>query len=566
VSSRRNFGFSLEVSLPIRSDRKVRTGNVTAMISGSIRFCPALHYLMVTHTHSSNHDRWRWKKANCLLVLLVLVAFRGDSGRRSQAFAFQFSNINQHACFWCRCCNLPAATNQVRSVRKSQRQRSPQQLLRMSKSDADKFIPPHQRVTNKGKNTRTRNGQENAKKKDQTNSANGRSQSIGQSEAKAKQKTAENTSDHAISASNSIECDLKTQLHYAREGHAVLRGLLPEKLLCSLRSELKQYSLERSLEAWQQKVSVANGRNLKESSTCTTIEQCQQLLKNKYQIPVNNLPFLQFFNTWQTLPSVESLAKSALLANAAAQLMDIKSVRLYQDSLFFKRCGDGPTPWHIDAKMAPFDTSHMITFWIPMQNIGPDGTGLHFVSKSHVDIALPYWNPIQEGVCGDEHERLEYRYGVDADDDNSNNDCDSSGSVQNYMPMTTGDVTVHSGWTLHCSDSNEIANSSWRSRQRKCVKYVKEADRYALAISYVDARAEVREDVMVALKRKGDVNVNVGSYLGDDEDVNSYLPWIRDVKPRTRFSHRLVPQVWPQQSARIRNQQKKGMSDSAHIL
>ena len=56
------------------------------------------------------------------------------------------------------------------------------------------------------------------------------------------------------------------------------------------------------------------------------------------------------------------LVKCETLVHTAACLMNVKKVCLYQDSLFWKRNCDRPTPWHMDARMAPFDTFKMITF------------------------------------------------------------------------------------------------------------------------------------------------------------------------------------------------------------
>ena len=83
------------------------------------------------------------------------------------------------------------------------------------------------------------------------------------------------------------------------------------------------------------------------------------------------------------------------MAEAASILLNTPTIRLYQDSLFVKRVGDGWTPWHVDARMAPFDTPNMITFWVPLQSVPTPkkgGTGLRFVDGSHSDFALPYWN------------------------------------------------------------------------------------------------------------------------------------------------------------------------------
>ena len=97
------------------------------------------------------------------------------------------------------------------------------------------------------------------------------------------------------------------------------------------------------------------------------VDACQDMLES-FGMADGDLPFLQFFNTWRAkdsnTPTVRQLCLSPYLAQAASIFMDSKTVKLYQDSLFHKRAGDGWTPWHSDCRMAPFDTSKMITFWI----------------------------------------------------------------------------------------------------------------------------------------------------------------------------------------------------------
>lgn len=297
------------------------------------------------------------------------------------------------------------------------------------------------------------------------------------------------------------EIDLSTQLCYARNGHAVLRNFIEPNLLKDIRKQLKSLMADEELLAWKQKVQVAsNSREL--AASCQSVTECQQQLA---QLGITSrLPFLQYFNTWRKLSAVQDLAYA--LAESAAVLLDVPSVRLYQDSVFWKRLDDGPTPWHADARMVPFDTSHFITFWIPLQDIPRDGTALLFSSKSHADFALPYWNPIRDYMDGqgssNEWDRLDKRY---------------SSKPVHYMPMTISDVTVHSGWTLHCADGTNG----------------KPTDRMALAISYVDAKAQIRPD---ALDDAG---------LGDNEDRWSYQDWVPHVKPRRPFQHDLVPIVWP---------------------
>jgi hypothetical protein len=47
------------------------------------------------------------------------------------------------------------------------------------------------------------------------------------------------------------DISLKTQLDYARKGHAVLRSFLPTHIIQSLRSELVHYAASHQLEAWR---------------------------------------------------------------------------------------------------------------------------------------------------------------------------------------------------------------------------------------------------------------------------------------------------------------------------
>ena len=159
--------------------------------------------------------------------------------------------------------------------------------------------------------------------------------------------------------------------------------------------------------------------------------------------------------------------------------------------------------------MAPFDTSAMITFWIPLQDIAATGGGgLVFCSKSHADFALPFWNDYHAAASEDDSpwHHLDERYSGGGTRD----------AVVDYMPLAVGDVTVHSGWTLHCADAVEH-------------------DRLALAVTFVSARAAVRADAARSSSRRGDA-----------EDAWSYRDWVHEVPSDTfEWDHPLVPIVWP---------------------
>lgn len=190
--------------------------------------------------------------------------------------------------------------------------------------------------------------------------------------------------------------------------------------------------------------------------------------------------------------------------------------------------------------MAPFDTSCMITFWIPLDDVDSmegGGTGLWFVDRSHGDFALPFWNgPPSDGDDGDgggEYDRLEERYGLDC--------------VKHYMPMKVGDCTVHAGWTLHSANANNALDDGIDGNRGGNKRGG--GERHALAVTYVDALAEIREDVVGTTSAKGHGGASAamdgGGDVGHHEDQRSYQGWIGDVRPREYFEHDLVPIVWP---------------------
>jgi ectoine hydroxylase-related dioxygenase (phytanoyl-CoA dioxygenase family) len=365
---------------------------------------------------------------------------------------------------------------------------------------------------------------------------------------------------------------LETQLQYARNGHAVLRQLIvdptvtvtaakqsrPVAWLTRLRATLQLYSQEHALSAWRQKVAVAAeldpllARRLLTES-CRTINDCRhhykRLVRGISSSPESAaapLPFLQYFNTWRTIPAVRQLAQA--LAEPAAILLDVPSVRLYQDSIFDKHGNHGPTPWHVDARMAPFDTSHMITFWIPLQPVVASG-GLIFVDKSHSDFALPYWNehPSSSSSLDDldssPWHHLEERYSRKIAGNRKSRPSRTSGMVD-YMPLALGDVTVHSGWTLHCADGLQSSSS----------QKVVGTSRLALAITFVDASAPIRPDAIAAVQQQvNGATDNESATLkkpwsskADREDIWSYQDWVAQVPARTvDWNHPLVPILWP---------------------
>jgi hypothetical protein len=191
----------------------------------------------------------------------------------------------------------------------------------------------------------------------------------------------------------SLKASTSAQLRYLRDGHCKISGALDPALLLNVKKSCDRFMNggEGQLRAFRQKVAVTKevrGVDLldEQSAFCRefdTVKKCKAVL--------GDIPFLQYFNVWREDEVVRSLSTSPELAELASSLMRVRRVRLYQDSLFLKRVGDGCTNYHSDLRMAPFDTNDFVTFWIPLVDIPRHGSALVFVSGSHNDIALNFW-------------------------------------------------------------------------------------------------------------------------------------------------------------------------------
>ena len=138
---------------------------------------------------------------------------------------------------------------------------------------------------------------------------------------------------------------------FMRDGHLFKRQLIERDRLDPLLPLAKEFVDANLLTSLRHKVEVTLGRA---DAATLSLAQCQALLA---EVDPSFFPFLQIFNLWKTLPAARDIACSALLGSAAAALLGVNSVRLYQDSLFVKRPGDGPTLWHTGKRMSFISSS-----------------------------------------------------------------------------------------------------------------------------------------------------------------------------------------------------------------
>ncbi len=146
--------------------------------------------------------------------------------------------------------------------------------------------------------------------------------------------------------------------------------------------------------------------------------------------------FLQVGHLWQQSPMVERFVRSPDLARLAADLLGVRSVRLYHDQALYKEPSGGITPWHADQYYWPLSTDRAITVWIPLQDTPAELGPLSFAVGSH-RFSMGRDLPISDES---EVKITEYmlRQGYPTDD----------------SPFALGDVSYHLGWTFHRAEPN----------------------------------------------------------------------------------------------------------------
>ncbi|WP_420466907.1 phytanoyl-CoA dioxygenase family protein [Panacagrimonas sp.] len=87
---------------------------------------------------------------------------------------------------------------------------------------------------------------------------------------------------------------------------------------------------------------------------------------------------------WKRVDELRDAIYYGPFAHWAQQLMGSKEVRFFYDQMFVKEPGtNAPTPWHQDLSFWPIRGEQITSFWIPMDVVTRESSGLMYVRGSH---------------------------------------------------------------------------------------------------------------------------------------------------------------------------------------
>ncbi len=165
--------------------------------------------------------------------------------------------------------------------------------------------------------------------------------------------------------------------------------------------------------------------------------------------------FVQCMRLWETDPEVASLTFHPRLAQAAAELLGVDRVRLWQDQALYKEPGGRITDAHQDAPFWPIGDTPLVSAWIPLDGSTRENGAIGYVPGSHRLGPLKIVNLTQANEAYD-----------------ILSDPALAGRQPNYVEAPKGTVVWHHGMTVHAA----LANTSAATRRAFTVVYI--ADGY----------------------------------------------------------------------------------------
>ncbi len=196
---------------------------------------------------------------------------------------------------------------------------------------------------------------------------------------------------------------------FDRDGYVVIPGLLTED----------------ELEKYQHAVRAAV-RHRKQSDTRTLDE------KTPYE-----QSFIQCMNLWEDFPEVRPLTFHPKIAQAAAELLGVPSIRLWHDQALFKEAGGRVTDLHQDLPYWAMAETEALTAWIPFTGSTLENGAMGFIPGSHKIGVRKLVNIFRAGSEDLDEQAKEMRVGEPV-----------------YVEVPRGSISFHHGLVAHDAKPN----------------------------------------------------------------------------------------------------------------
>ena len=154
--------------------------------------------------------------------------------------------------------------------------------------------------------------------------------------------------------------------------------------------------------------------------------------------------FLSLEMMWLENSFIRNYVLSSRIAKICADLLGVKSVRLYHDNLLAKEPGCGRTPWHCDDHHFPLDTSDVVTAWIPAQPIP--------IEMGPLEFAKPL--SVLEFVKNIDFNKFDTSYDKQVTEAFRSNQV----FIEN-RPFDIGEVSFHHNFSFHSAAGNKTTQT-----------------------------------------------------------------------------------------------------------
>ena len=168
--------------------------------------------------------------------------------------------------------------------------------------------------------------------------------------------------------------------------------------------------------------------------------------------------FVQCMRLWETDADVAPLTFHPRLAEAAAQLLGVEGVRIWQDQALYKEPGGRITDAHQDAPFWPIGDAPVVSAWIPLVGSTIENGAVGYVPGSHRLGKLKTVNLLEADEAYD-----------------ILTDPAIGGRQPVYVEAAKGAVVWHHGMTVHAA----LANASGVTRRAFTVVYIADGCRRA---------------------------------------------------------------------------------------